>query len=237
LVNTLGRAIQEIDADFARHRIGAPLDQLHSCHGTDRIHPYRKMTLCRVGLFLRLPDSIVPFLFEKFLVSYSYWDAGKRRSTVTPIHSHPWNHEVVYFAATGPRAYVVEEEFLVCDEHNQPVIGPNGEINSSSFSAEGALHLDHVKLQKLDEHRLAATNQPQLLDAFDGDARLQAPRLLSFTEGLFRPHRVRVVDDPQAETYYFAINNYWSPTGRVLVYRDDGTTSTWSHNAWSKPGD
>jgi hypothetical protein len=236
-INLLGRDIQKIDAHYARLRIGQPLDDLHKCHGIDRNHPYRKMTLCRVGLTLRLPDGVNRrFLFEKFLVSYSFWDEGLRRSTVTPIHSHPWNHEVVYFAATGPQAHVKEEEFQVCDEQGRPVIGSHGEINPRVMSADGALYLDRVLLKKLGEHCLRATNQPQILEAFKNDARLQAPHLLSLTEGLFRPHRVSVIDDPNAETFYFAINNYWSPTGRVLVYPDDGTIMTWSHEAWSCNG-
>jgi hypothetical protein len=237
-IDQVGRQIQELDQSIAGTLIGKKPDTLHALHGIDPSHPYRKLTLCRTRVPVLLPRKaggvdVRHFLYEKFLVSYSYMDQGRRRSTRTPIHSHPWNHEVVYFLSAGANAYVEEEEFHVHDDSGAPLVSPEGEISPNLLASDGSLLLAKISLRCTDSSRLGVLPVPKILEHFTVDLPLRSAELIANTDGFFRPHRVTVHDDPNAETLYYAINNYWGPTGRVFVYGENGTLSTWSHRAWS----
>jgi len=192
------------------------------------------MTLCRTTFPVRIRDRIHAFFYEKYLVSYSYWDGERARCTVTPLHSHPWNHEVVYFARSGRDAHVVEEEYRVMERAGGEVLLPDGQFRRDLLRADGSLNLDAIALQRVRASTIHLTpGEPLVLDHFESDFRLATADAILHTDGFFRPHRVSVIPDSAgAETRYFAINNYWGALGRVLVYGDDGGISTWSHTSW-----
>ena len=233
-LESVGRKIQTIDSSFAVPRIGQAPDRIHCLHGVDQLHPYRKITLARTSVPVRIGDGIIPFLYEKFLVSYSFWNCGQRCPTITPIHSHPLNYEVVYFVSHGPTTYVVEEEFEVVDQSGLPLVDEAGRLNPSLI--EGAdIRFDSLTVRATGKSTLMPRSEPIPLDPFDADLRLDRANIIRWTDGFFRPHRVTVHEGPGDETLYYAFNNYFGPTGRVFIYSSTGSIEPWSHGAWSSP--
>ncbi|MFN8392886.1 MAG: hypothetical protein U0136_21515 [Bdellovibrionota bacterium] len=239
-IDTIGRRIQQLDAQFAAERIRKELDSVHTYWGPSRAHPYRKMTLCRTTFPISHRDTIYNFFFEKFLVVYSYLDEqGERVPTVTPIHGHPFNHEVVYFARFGNGSRVVEQEFEVCDSEGRALVRTDGSLNPKLFDETGALVPSRLRVTLAAETTLAGTPQPIALEPFGTELAMRDPELLLHTDGLFRPHQVTVHEDRSSgeETLYYAVNNYWGPYGRVWVFDEAGEASEWSHHSWSQWGD
>jgi hypothetical protein len=231
-VERVGRAIQRIDCHAISSRIACAPDRLHQLQGIDREHPYRKITLARTVFPVRLLRDTIPFFYEKYLINYSYDDCGIRRSTITPIHSHPLNYEVVYFLAAGRATSVTEEWFEAADSHGRPFVDESGVLNHNLVEA-GELHLDRVTVRPVGCSILRATAQPVPLSPFAADFRLDQANVIRWTDGFFRPHRVSIQDDPDVGTLYYAINNYFGPSGRVYVYEPGGKIVQWSHRAWS----
>jgi hypothetical protein len=229
-----GKRIQALDADFASLLIGKPLDSLHSCVGPDPSHQYSKITICRTTFPVDIGGCRLSFFFEKFLVAYSYIDAeGHRRSTQTPIHSHPMNFETVYFSSFGPGSHALEQEFFLLNEHGDSVIGPDGSIDEKFLLRMGADADLRPRLSPGPVSKILPGPGPIRLNAFDSELVLRNyHRLVAATDGLFRPHQVTVIDDSTIETRYFAIDNYFGPVGRVLLYAADGSVDLWSHDAW-----
>ena len=226
-----GPRIQALDADFAAELFGRDLDSLHSCMGPNREHPYAKITVLRTSIPVSLGPRIVSFYFEKFLVCYSYLDeGGVRRSTVTPIHSHPLNFETVYFSSFGRASRVVEQEYRLQTSAGVPVVGEDEGLDPSFLDAarSGDLALTAAPGPK---SVIPATETPTKLPPFLSERALTDPSLIELTDGLFRPHRVTVIDDPNVETRYFALDNYFGPTARVLLF-DEGRPSLWRHDEW-----
>jgi hypothetical protein len=232
-IESVGRAIQRIDCHAISKRIRRAPDRLHQLQGIDRDHPYRKVTLARTTFPVHLNGVLIPFFYEKYLVNYSYNDSGIRRPTVTPIHSHPLNFEVVYFLSAGPATSVTEEWFEAVDTQGQPLVDECGMLNPYLVEG-GALHLDRISVRPVGCSILRATVQPVPLNPFASDLLLNQAKVIRWTDGFFRPHRVSIQDDPDVGTLYYAINNYFGPTGRVFLYEPDGRIVQWSHRAWSK---
>ena len=228
-----GQRIQHLDAAFANARVGRPLDALHRCVGPDPSHPYAKLTVCRTSFPVTVADQRIDFFFEKFLVVYAYLSAdGVRCSTDTPIHSHPLNFETVYFRGFGPGSRVVEQEFRLLNAEGIPLIDAGGQVNELFFKGDST---GSVRVEPGTTAEIAAETEAIMLPPFDMELALrERPGLVRATDGLFRPHRVTVRDDPEVKTAYFAIDNYFGPAGRVLLYGGDGT-SVWTHDDWVKP--
>jgi hypothetical protein len=226
-----GALLQEIDARFANSRIGKPVDCVHNLGGPDAAHPYGKIIICRTSIPILMPDGErAAFLFEKFLVSYFYTDSdGTRRLTVTPIHSHPINFETVYFVESDSSSKVVEQEFaLEFDECGSVVL------------ADGCVSPEFIKRALAGTVRLTLAaggtttfrpNTPvRKLEPFVIDQVLPTfPQLLGVLDGYFRPHRVSVHGD---RTRYFALDNYFSPTGNVILFGESGQ-SIWTRAPWT----
>jgi len=233
-IHAVGNAMQFLDAKVVGNMIGQPPDVLHKYFGCDHRHPYRKITLCRTQISVELENTIANFLFEKFLVVYSYIDShGKRCSTTTPIHSHPFNHEVTYFLSGGPQAEIIEEEFAITDDQELPLLSNDGLFNPKIRRSLEKGALQNIRVHSINSYRRPFHFQPLILQNFESDPKLAKTELILLTDGFFRPHRVTVIDDPDSssETLYYAINNYWSPTGRVFLYNEDSTT-TWNCRDW-----
>jgi len=235
-IDGLGKRVQLIDAEMIRELLQNPIDPLHLCFGQSPEHPYRKITLCRVGIAVQVGPTITQFMFEKFLVVYSYRDLlGQRRSTRTPIHSHPLNHEVTYFLSGNSSSQVIEEEFAIKDAHSNPLILDNGSFNPVIREQIDREHLDNVKIEHIATYERGFATEPIILEEFPYDLRLGVSDFVSWSDGFFRPHRVTVLDGSADgdETLYYAINNYWTPTGRVYVY-DHNCVSTWNYTKWHR---
>jgi len=230
-----GREIQVLDETFANARIGLPLDSLHQCLGPDPKHPYAKITLCRTTFPVDVGGRVTTFFFEKFLVAYAYLDdAGVRRSTITPIHSHPLNFETAYFTSFGPGARVIEQEFYLRTEAGIALIGDNGVLDPRFFEAEDQGRQPLMRVEPGPFNDIAPSVRAIRLEPFNTETALRdRPELLLATDGLFRPHQVTVIDDPSVATEYFALDNYFGPAGRVLMYGQDGA-SLWSHEDWDR---
>jgi hypothetical protein len=230
-----GRALQKLDRDFASSKIGRPLDSLHRCMGTDAGHPYAKITVCRTTFPVEVSGKSIPFFYEKFLVAYSYLDEqGRRRSTVTPAHSHPINFETGYFTHFGPRSGVIEQEFDLLGPDGCPVIGPDNRV-SAEFSTKLDWNSNQVlRARPASQTLLTPSENPVVLAPFASEAALTEDRekVIRF-DGLFRAHRVEVLDDPDVETRYFALDNYFGPACRVLVFDDAGNVRKWQHHEWT----
>jgi hypothetical protein len=230
----VGKNIQLLDAKIINLIMNGTIDDIHLCFGSDLEHPYRKITLCRVGFPVWLGNAVINFMFEKFLVIYSYRDKnGKRQSTRTPIHSHPLNHEVTYFLSGGTGSTVIEEEFTVVDEDGAALILKNGSFNPKIKAQLDKAQPPAICVRHAATHNRAFSGVPMILDEFESDRLLACSEKIILSDGFFRPHRVTVIDDTHSknETLYYAINNYWTPTGRVYVYGDN-TVKTWNHADW-----
>jgi hypothetical protein len=226
-IRELGQTIALTDLSWAEAFLKTGLDGIHQCYGPDKAHPYRKVTLLRTRFQIEVQDTLVDFLFEKFLTVYSYLHEGKRVSTRTPLHTHPLNFEVVYFSKFGNQSLAVEEEFEVCDRKTglRLDFGQYRENRKSLFS--------NVFLRYLCSKTVVPQESPVFLDPFDSEIQLSEEDTLMLADGFFRPHRVTVHDDPKLGTFYYAINNYFSPTGNVFLFNEDGSIGTkWSHDAW-----
>lgn len=234
-INEVGRRIQHLDAEFARRKINQPEDQLHCCYGPNPAHPYSKIALCRTTVPVVVADRTVPFLFEKFLISYSYFDEyGKRRSTVTPVHSHPLNFETVYFTSYGPGSLATEQEFRFIFDNDRLLIGEDGRLNPAFVRQARGEHLGSLTLVPAEVYEIRAGSKPVMLPAFDADSVLGKAELIDITDGLFRPHQVTIHDDPSygQKTLYYALDNYLGPKGRVLLFAGDGRVNLWSYSDW-----
>jgi hypothetical protein len=229
-----GREIQRLDEAFANARFGAALDSLHQCMGPDAKHPYAKITICRTTLPVEVGGREVAFFFEKFLVSYSYLDErGQRRSTLTPIHSHPLNFETAYFTSFGRGSRVVEQEFLLVNSEGVPLVGDQGAIDPRFFQLGASGRPQAIHVQPGPSSDIPPSSQALRLAPFDMEVALRdRPELALAADGLFRPHQVTVLDDDEVETRYFALDNYFGPIGRVILYQRDGST-LWDHDDWS----
>jgi hypothetical protein len=228
------KEIQLLDANFASDMIGRPLDALHCCMGPDPLHPYSKITVCRTTLPVEIRGSVCWFYFEKFLVAYSYVGSdGNRRSTQTPIHSHPMNFETVYFASHGPASRAIEQEFRLLTEGGEPVVRLDGTLDEAFVRRVAATPSLKPRIMPGSVSEIRPGTTPTRLEAFDSELVLRNhDDLMAATDGLFRPHQVTVIDDPDVETRYFAIDNYFGPAGRVLLYANDGSVDIWSHDEW-----
>ncbi len=235
-IDVVGKRIQEIDVEFAKPKIGRPLDIIHQQYGPNPNHPYRKITLIRTTVPVRMEEGIKRFFFEKFLVVYSFLDEnGMRRSTITPIHSHPYNHEVVYFVKHGPGSRAVEREYLPTDKSGTPFVSAEGVFNPALISSDGLLSLENLQTQFKKEETLEGTDVPIPLEPFESEFLSRNPHFISQTDGLFRPHQVTIHDsEEEGGTLYYAFNNYWGPLGRVIVYNDSGEPLVWRHKEWDK---
>lgn len=231
---TCGNRLQHLDATFAKTVIDKPLDAIHRCVGPDPAHPYSKITTCRTTFPVQIGSSIVWFFFEKFLVAYGYLDdRGVRRSTVTPVHSHPLNFETVYFAASGSKSRVIEREYELQTPDGEEIVLANGDLHPEFLTAmkSGAAYTLRTRFKS--EESFGPQPNPRILEPFESERQLRAHReLISITDGLFRPHEVIVTDDEEAGTLYFALDNYFGPTGRVFLFRD-GEISVWQHADWN----
>lgn len=226
-----GSRIQALDAEFAASLFDRDLDGLHRCMGPDRKHPYAKITVLRTTIPVSLGPRVVSFYFEKFLVCYSFLDErGVRRSTVTPIHSHPLNFETVYFTHFGQSSQVVEQEFRLQMPSGLPLVTADGSIDPRFVNAarSGDLALTAAPGPK---STIEARAIPTMLPPFRSEQALTDATLIELTDGLFRAHRVTVVDDPDVETRYFALDNYFGPIARVLLF-DEGQPQLWRHGEW-----
>jgi hypothetical protein len=230
-----GKRIQALDGRFAERKIGKALDSLHRCVGPDPGHPYSKITICRSTFPILIENRRVWFLFEKFLVSYSYLDwSGRRRSTQTPIHSHPINFETVYFASSGNASCAIEQEFHLMNDKGEPLIRVDGTLHPDLLSGNCLGSGLKIRVEAGESALIKASSRPIGLDPFTSEFILRAhDPLIYATDGLFRPHQVTVVDDPAVETRYFALDNYFGPTGRVLIYGSDGNVRVWNHTEWN----
>jgi hypothetical protein len=230
----VGNEIQTLDAKFAKTRINKPLDHLHKCMGPDPAHPYSKTTILRTSFPVDTGGKIINFYFEKFLVSYSYLNHnGHRCSTVTPIHSHPLNFETIYFTAYGSASHALEQEFYLTLETGEMLVQNDGSLHPKFVKDILCQKATNIRLKSGPTESLTAGPEPIILQPFDSENAFKShSELITATDGLFRPHRVTVVDDPEKETRYFALDNYFGPTGRVFLYDDDGQAKLWSHAAW-----
>jgi len=227
----VGARLQDIDAHFAGSRVGKPLDAVHSLGGPDAAHPYGKIIVCRTSVPLLMPDGErAAFLFEKFLVSYFYTDSqGKRRSTTTPIHSHPINFETVYFVESDSSSKVVEQEFTLGFDECGPVVLPDGRV-SPEFIKRALAGTVKLTLTPANATTFGPDTPVRKLQPFVIDSILPTfPQLLGVLDGYFRPHRVAVHGDL---TSYFALDNYFSPTGNVILFGDSGR-SVWTRAPWT----
>jgi len=232
-INSLGMAIQQLDVLFAKPRIQAPLDVIHKCCGPDPEHPYSKITVFRTTVPVRFGAEVQIFFLEKFLVCYSYLDQGKRKSTVTPIHTHPLNFETAYFGQFGTGAKVVEQEFTPY-YRGEPLMS-NAQLNPAAIADVNILR--EYRLQPGPRHEIVPSTKPIILPNYALDEEvLKNPKAILALSGLLRPHQVSVYDDVKngIDTIYFAIDNYLSPTGTVYVFNEDGTPKIWSHADWDK---
>jgi hypothetical protein len=228
-----GCEIQALDAQFAQSRIGVPLDSLHQCVGPDPEHPYAKITVCRTTFPVSIGGADIWFFFEKFLVSYSHLDdQGVRRSTVTPIHSHPMNFETVYFTSFGAGSRVIEQEYCLVDTVGAPLVRADGTLDPAFVEAARRGEPPRLRLVEGPAKPIATSTKPIKLEPFESEAILRNHHeLIAVTDGLFRPHKVTVSDDPDVATRYFALDNYFGPTGRVFLYGEDAAR-VWSHDEW-----
>jgi hypothetical protein len=234
-IDEVGHRLQKLDAEFARKKINQPQDNLHRCYGPNPEHPYSKIALCRTTVPVIVEDGVIPFLFEKFLVSYSYFDEnGKRKSTVTPLHSHPLNFETVYFTSYGPKSMAIEQEYQLILKNGQPLIMGDGRIDPAFILKANTERFGSITLTPGDAHRIESGVEPVMLPPFESECFLKKASLINLTDGLFRPHKVTIYDDADAasETLYFAIDNYLGPRGRVLLFSGDGRINLWSHSHW-----
>jgi len=230
-LSEVGARLQDIDARFAGSRTGEPLDAVHSLGGPDAAHPYGKIIICRTSFPILMPDGErAAFLFEKFLVSYFYTDSqGKRRPTITPIHSHPINFETVYFVESDSNSKVVEQEFILGFDDCGPVVLPDGRV-SLEFINRAVAGRVRVTLTAADFTTFGPDTPVRKLQPFAIDSVLPTfPQLLGVLDGYFRPHQVSVYGD---RTSYFALDNYFSPTGNVILFGESGR-SIWSRAPWT----
>lgn len=226
-----GARLQEIDARFASVRVGKPMDCVHNLGGPDAAHPYGKIIVCRTSVPVLMPDGDrAAFLFEKFLVSYFYTDSdGTRRTTVTPIHSHPINFETVYFVESDSTSEVVEEEFALEFDQYGPVVLTDGRV-SPEFIKRALAGTVRLTLAAARTATFGPDTTVRKLQPFVIDRVLPTfPQLLGVLDGYFRPHRVTVRGD---RTRYFALDNYFSPTGNVILFGESGQ-SVWSRAPWT----
>lgn len=230
----VGQALQELDSAFASTKIGRPLDCLHQCTGTDFKHPYAKITICRTTFPVEIMGRSVQFYFEKFLVAYSYLnEKGLRQSTVTPIHSHPINFETAYFTHFGDQSCAVEQEFDLCCSDGAGIVGPDQKISAGFRDRLDSDAIRFLRAVPAGKTIISPNVNPAVLTPFASEEVLKDDEeKLIFYDGLFRPHRVEVKDDPDTETRYFAMDNYFGPTGRVLVFDEAGEVRQWKHHEW-----
>jgi hypothetical protein len=231
----VGQALQQLDRDFGARKIGRTLDSLHSCMGTDADHPYAKVTICRTAFPVEISGRLIPFFYEKFLVAYSYLDElGRRRSTLTPAHSHPINFETGYFTHFGPGSCVIEQEFDLTDARGERIIGDDHNVTADFSSSLDWNAMELLRAQPAAKTVITPQENPTILPPFASEGALKADRdkVIRF-DGLFRAHRVEVIDDPKAETRYFALDNYFGPACRVLVFDDAGHVRKWQHHEWT----
>jgi hypothetical protein len=214
-----GQVMQEHDRAFATSRINQPHDALHRRLGPNAKHPYAMITVCRTAFPIRIRDQIVYFYFEKFFVSYSYLDAaGCRRSTVTPVHSHPINFETGYFTVFGTKSRVVEQEFTLTTGSGAPLIRSDGSLSTEGILALSASGLPELRAIPATKTVMSPAASAFALPTFASDrALLAALDGVVQLDGLFRTHQVTVVDDPGVGSHYFALDNYFGPFGRVLI--------------------
>lgn len=218
-ITELGQKIAESDREFAQRLIDAgTVDDIHRWYGPNPQHPYRKITVCRTGISIDLGKEVRQGLYEKFLVVYSYLGSdGKRRSTITPIHSHPYNQEVVYFLRYGENAEVVEEHFIV------------DPIPSSESLARG----ENVNIKATNVERRSGKKTAEVLSNLEADEACWLPEIMVKNDAVFRTHRVSVHDnDKFTPTLYYAINNYWSLSGKVYLFEEQGDASRWDYFEW-----
>jgi hypothetical protein len=227
-----GLAIQELDFEFAKSRLSCGLDLPHRLVGRDASHPYAKTALCRTAIPIRVGGQDVDLFFEKFLVCYSYLnERGDRKSTVTPIHSHPLNYETVYFTSYGARSHALEQEFVVVDTTGVPLVNSDASVNVAALRDIGGI--TEFKVLPGPSNEILPSREPAALPAFErDDALARRDDLLVLTDGLFRPHQVSVFDDPSVPTRYFALDNYFGVTGRVIIYDPDGRVRLWNRAEW-----
>lgn len=232
----LGTEIQKLDAQFARAKVNRPPDRIHQCYGPSPEHPYSKITLCRTAVPVRLGDAVVPFVYEKFLVAYSYLDGAARRSTKTPLHTHPLNFETVYFVSYGPNSLVTEQEFYITGKGGRPLVDEGGRVDVELLGEIVRGDFKEVTFRRGETHYIHPGEEPIILRGFDTDGALADAGLIRHTDGLFRPHQVTVRDDHDAnnETLYYAIDNYFGPEGRVFIYNKEGEPDLWSHHDWER---
>jgi hypothetical protein len=235
-LDRVGVEIQKLDAAFARTKINQPQDRMHRCYGPSPQHPYSKITLCRTVVPISLGGDVVPFIYEKFLVAYSYLDGDVRLTTTTPLHSHPLNFETVYFTSYGQNSFVTEQEFHIVGKNGRPLISEEGAVDAELLSDIVFNQFNDITLRRGETHYIYPAEEPTVLLPFDPDASLADAGLIRHTDGLFRPHQVTVHDDQDqpGETLYYAIDNYFGPVGRVLIYNADGKPNLWSHDDWER---
>lgn len=219
-ITELGKKIVELDRDFAQRLIDTgTVDDIHRCYGPNPQHPYRKITVCRTGISIDLGKELRQGLYEKFLVVYSYLDGnGQRCSTITPLHSHPYNQEVVYFLRYSENTEVIEEHFIV------------DPIPSSESFARG----ENFNIKATNVERRKGKKTAEILSNLETDEACWSPEILVKNDALFRIHRVSVCDNDKAKpTLYYAINNYWSLSGKVYLLEEQGPASRWDYFEWS----
>lgn len=229
-LQAIGQELQQVDLGFSAERIGVPLDVIHQLVGPNPKHPYAKITVCRTVVPVRLTSkTVTQFFYEKFLVCYCYLDeTGIRRPTTTPVHSHPLNFETIYFAFGDKPSQVTETEYLLYQPNGRSVLQPDGSLDPYfvTCASQGTVSLD----PRPGPNQIFLPDAPiRSLPPFRVDVAFQnVPELLNVVDGYFRPHRVEVIGDT---TRYFALDNYFSPTGRVILFADTGK-SIWSHDDW-----
>jgi hypothetical protein len=82
------------------------------------------------------------------------------------------------------------------------------------------------------ETTVLASAKPIKLPPFRSELVLRdGPNLAMLADGLYRPHKMTVVDDPETPTRFFALDNYFGARARVLVYGAGGA-SLWRHGEW-----
>lgn len=224
----IGKKLQTIDVKASTPRINNKPDALHQLWGSNSDHPYRKLTLIGTMCKVKIGDELHDFLYEKFLTIYSYLDKDVRRSTTTPLHTHPINQEVVYFLSYGPKSCVVETEYEYwCENQLIDLNTANGRTKFATLTEA------KIELKKKNTQTILPSDKPIILEPFDSELLLYDDDLILAADGMFRPHQVTVYDDSKIPTLFYSINNYWSPTGKVNLYTADGKLAKiWNPEEW-----
>ena len=128
----------------------------------------------------------------------------------------------------GKQTRVEEQEYDYW--HNNKRINISTKEGKKYFSK---LKPNEISLRNSRLNIIKPTNNPLFLSPFDSEVFLNSEDILKHSDGFFRPHKVIVIDDPIKETLYYAVNNYWSPTGTVYLFNEDGSMKeTWNNDEW-----